>query len=243
MKQKILDSIKKSRFIISPLSIFNHSFVIRKWIFHGLLEARKYIWWNVLDFWCWEKPYKEIFNFKNYIWVDIKVSWHDNSQNEVDVFWDWKTLPFENNYFDSVISTEVFEHIFDPKNSINQIHRVLKKWWYIVITTPFSIHEHEIPYDNARYTQYWIENLFTSNWFEKVYSNQYWNYFSTLCQLNIWMMWKFFQSFPKPLNLILWWFLLLPCIIIINFFHYFFSTKTNWTGILYLTNIFVWKKI
>jgi len=121
MLQKIKKLIKKSEFQTNFFSIFHHSFIIRKWIYNWILNNKNYIKWNVLDFWCWEKPYKNILNFNQYIWVDFKSLGHDNRQNEVDFFWDWKKLPFKDNEFDSIITTEVFEHIFKEhlKKSVN----------------------------------------------------------------------------------------------------------------------------
>lgn len=46
-------------------------------------------------------------------------------------------LPFENNTFDVVWSTEVIEHIYDVYTYIREINRVLKPKGLFVLTTPY----------------------------------------------------------------------------------------------------------
>jgi len=53
---------------------------------------------------------------------------------KVDI--DIDILPFENNFFDSVVCLDVIEHIKDPINLIKEMNRVLKPDGIIIITTP-----------------------------------------------------------------------------------------------------------
>ena len=48
-------------------------------------------------------------------------------------------IPFADNYFDTVISTEVIEHTNNPKRAIQEMHRVLKKNGVLVLTVPNKI--------------------------------------------------------------------------------------------------------
>lgn len=45
-------------------------------------------------------------------------------------------IPFEDNYFDLVISTEVLEHVTDPDTFLKEIYRVLKPSGKLLLTTP-----------------------------------------------------------------------------------------------------------
>lgn len=47
-----------------------------------------------------------------------------------------KKIPFEDNYFDLVISTEVLEHIVNPDIFLREIYRVLKPGGKLLLTTP-----------------------------------------------------------------------------------------------------------
>lgn len=240
MLNKLIQLFKKSAFIPNLFSLLHHSYIIRKWIYKWIINNSSYIYWKVLDFWCWEKPYKSILNFDEYVWVDFKSSGHDNSQNEVDFFWDWKILPFENDTFDSIISTEVFEHIFNIDEVLLELNRVLKKWWKIVITIPFVIHEHESPYDYARYTHFWLSSLLENHGFSVLKNEQYWSYFDTILQLNIWFLWKITETNNKYITLLLRIIFAAPLMIIINLIS-LFSPRMQ-SG-LYLSNVIVWEKI
>ena len=84
----------------------------------------------------------------------------------IDFFYDGKTIPFENNTFDSILSTEVFEHVFNLPELLSEINRVLKSDGILLITCPFIIAEHEVPNDFARYTSFGIKHLLNDAGFE-----------------------------------------------------------------------------
>lgn len=239
MYKKIKKLIIESNFKTNIFSIFNHSFIIRKWIYKWIKNNSRFITWKVLDFWCWEKPYKNIFNYKEYIWVDFENSWNNSKKTNVDFFWNWDKLPFEDNYFDNIVSTEVFEHIFNIDEVLVELNRVLKKWWKILITIPFVIHEHEVPYDFARYTSYWISHLLKKHWFNIIKNEQYWSYFDVILQLNIWFLWKITDTKNKYLSLFLRIIFVAPIMILINIFS-LISPKMQWW--MYLSNVILWEK-
>lgn len=45
----------------------------------------------------------------------------------VDIFYDGKKNPFDEGYFDSIFSSEVFEHVPDLVVILNELNRVLKQ--------------------------------------------------------------------------------------------------------------------
>lgn len=239
MIQKLKKYLRKSAFHTNILSIFQHSFLMRKAIFQGIENNSSFLSWDILDFWCWEKPYKELFEFMSYTGVDFKNSWHDYTQNQVDVFWNGKTLPFEDISFDSILATEEFEHIFNIEEVLGELHRVLREWGDIVITIPFVIHEHEIPYDFARYTHYGIADILKKNGFEIIRNQQYGSYAETIIQLNIWFLGKTTETRFKYLTLFLRVFFVAPVLVILNILS-LISPKMQ-SG-MYLSNTIVWKK-
>ena len=68
-----------------------------------------------------------------------------------DVFWDDKTLPFEDESFDIIICTEVLNQVDDIDNTINEL-RGLEKGGKLFITMVFIFGEQDIPYDFTRFT-------------------------------------------------------------------------------------------
>lgn len=121
---------------------------------------------RLLDFGCGAKPYKALFKVDEYVGVDFMGEGHDHSNEQIDFFYDGKTLPFDNASFDGVFSSEVFEHIFNLPDMLNELHRVLKPGGLMLITCPFAICEHEQPNDFARYTSFAIRHLLEQHGFE-----------------------------------------------------------------------------
>jgi SAM-dependent methyltransferase len=61
-------------------------------------------------------------------------------------------LPFQDGTFSTVIATEVFEHLQDPRAAVKELHRVLKPQGKLLLTVPFLYRVHSDPDDYFRYT-------------------------------------------------------------------------------------------
>jgi ubiquinone/menaquinone biosynthesis C-methylase UbiE len=92
-------------------------------------------------------PYKELIlsNKKTtkYVGLDIDSGLNYN-EVKPDVLWNGVTMPFENNVFDVVMSTEVLEHILNPDNYLLEVKRVLKPGGFFFFTVPFLMSLHEV---------------------------------------------------------------------------------------------------
>jgi len=119
----------------------------------------KYACGNFLDLGCGNKPYETIYNSLTGTQTGCDVIQSD--KNRVDVICLATELKFENNKFDSILCTQVMEHVYDHKTMINEIFRVLKPGGHIVLTVPFAWELHEEPYDFFRFTQHSLKELFT----------------------------------------------------------------------------------
>jgi SAM-dependent methyltransferase len=167
MKNKIKNFLKeqylKNLFTPSWYSIFiNPYFIARYFLYKNLKEiVKKYNLSEnkkILDVGCGVKPYKELFKNCEYIGIDIEGGGHKDEYKIVDLYFDGKNIPFENETFDVVLSTQVLEHTYDFDYLLKEMIRVLRKDGHLLITTPFVWNEHEIPFDFYRFTKFFYKN-------------------------------------------------------------------------------------
>jgi SAM-dependent methyltransferase len=110
---------------------------------------------HVLDLGCGLVPYFAIYreNAERITCVDWPTSFHDNPH--VDVHADLNAgLPFRDELFDTVLLTDVLEHIARPGPLVREVGRVLAPGGRVVITVPFFHGLHEEPHDYYRYTSH-----------------------------------------------------------------------------------------
>jgi SAM-dependent methyltransferase len=138
---------------------------------------------KLLDFGCGTKPYERFFNVTAYIGLDYENEGHPHANEQIDVFYDGKIIPFPDKTFDAVLATEVFEHVFHLEDTLKELNRVLKEGGKMLVTLPFVWYEHEIPYDFARYSSYGIIDLLQRNGFRILKIQKTTNFIETLTQM------------------------------------------------------------
>jgi ubiquinone/menaquinone biosynthesis C-methylase UbiE len=90
--------------------------------------------------------------------VDWENSLHKNAY--LDIACDInKPLPFPDNYFDTIILSDVLEHIIEPKLLFGEMYRILQTNGKILLNVPFYYPIHEAPYDYFRYTQFTLQKF------------------------------------------------------------------------------------
>src|SRR5437763_12479302 len=149
-------------------SITQPHYLIRTRLLRAIHQLAPRLQGKLMDFGCGQKPYRSLFTVQEYIGVDFENPGHSHLNEAIDVFYDGRTLPFPNDHFDSIFSSEVFEHVFNLPDIIRELNRVLKTGGQILITCPFAFGEHEVPNDFARYTSFAIRSLFMTHGFEVV---------------------------------------------------------------------------
>ena len=122
-------------------------------------EHKKFITGKVLDFGCGKKPYSELFETSEYIGLEYN-SELGRKNSKADFFYDGKIIPFDDNYFDCILSTQVLEHVPNPTEILSEMCRVSKPGAYLMISVPFLQEEHEEPYDFFRFSSYAIADMF-----------------------------------------------------------------------------------
>jgi 2-polyprenyl-3-methyl-5-hydroxy-6-metoxy-1,4-benzoquinol methylase len=121
-----------------------------------LLTKAGYIAGTILDLGAGNTKYKTLLESlaTHYTAFDVE------SAPTIDIVGDIHDLPFEENSFDTVICTQVFEHIKEPWVVAGQIQKVLRPGGYAVITAPFMIPYHAHPHDFYRFTPEGLAQLF-----------------------------------------------------------------------------------
>lgn len=197
---------------------------------------------KLMDLGCGAKPYQSLFTFKDYIGVDYASEGHPHDDEDIDVYYDGITLPFPDDHFDSVLSSEVFEHVFNLEQLLPEINRVMRIGAKILVTCPFVICEHEAPNDYARYTSFGLKHLFEKNGFRVLMYEKTGTHVTAIMQLRIMYMHQhvlpFFRKIPilrSGLRLIIYTSMNL-CALIKNIV---LPKKTD----LYLNNVILCEKI
>lgn len=238
MLNRIKKNISQQLFTPNLLGLFTNPFYIsRRSLYYCIKKAGHAITGKTLDVGCGQKPYQYLFKSTEYIGMDIQTSGHTHDNSKVDIFYDGKYFPFDNGCFDSVVTNQVFEHVFNPDDFLKEINRVMKADGKLLITVPFVWDEHEQPYDYARYSSFGLEYLLKKYGFEIINSYKTAGNISVIFQLMNMYIYKVlsFNFLTKVLSLIL--------IAPFNFLGIILSVLLPDNNDLYLDNVVLAKKI
>jgi SAM-dependent methyltransferase len=227
-------------------SLSHPLYFIRKGLFNKINQYSDNLTGRLLDFGCGAKPYQSLFTkCKQYIGVDFNSEGHSHANEQIDFYYDGKTLPFKDEEFDSMFSSEVFEHIFNLAEIFPELNRVLKKGGKLLFTCPFVWEEHEIPNDYARYSQFALKDILEKNGFRVIVTDKSGHFISVLHQQLIVYIndyWLHHVIFFSKFN----WFkkcvrhILVP---LLNALFIFFEPIFPKNSKLYLSNIVLAEKI
>ena len=113
---------------------------------------------TLLDAGCGNKPYAGLFRTVTECYIGADLT--QNAFNTVDVIVDPShCLPFREGSFDTVLSTQVLEHVPDPAAYLAEVRRVLTRGGHLLLTCPASYMLHEEPHDYFRFTEHGIRIL------------------------------------------------------------------------------------
>ncbi|MFZ2484781.1 MAG: class I SAM-dependent methyltransferase [Minisyncoccia bacterium] len=129
----------------------------------------KYISGNTLDFGAGSAKYRNIIAPHTSKYTTFDVIGGEN----IDIVGDAHKPPFIDKTFDTVISTQMLEHVERPWVIVGEIKRILKPGGICIITAPFMIPYHADPHDFFRYTKEGLGSLFKNEKFEILESGSY----------------------------------------------------------------------
>lgn len=116
---------------------------------------KKYSKGEVLDVGSLHSPYKRYLKYKKYSILDIVEN------PGVDYLMDIHKTNLKRNSFDTVIATEVLEHLYNPFLAVEEMKRLLKPSGYLIASTRFIYPYHGEPSDYFRFTKFGLERLFS----------------------------------------------------------------------------------
>lgn len=132
----------------------------RNWLAHRLLNnaltsvAPEHIHGRLLDIGCGLKPYAPLLApyVTEHVGVDHPESPH--ALTSVDVLATAYDIPLKSESFDTVLMSEVLEHLERPVDALAECHRLLRPGGKLILTTPFVWTLHEEPRDFYRFSPY-----------------------------------------------------------------------------------------
>jgi SAM-dependent methyltransferase len=110
---------------------------------------------RLLDLGCGNVPLFEA--YRNLVTENVCVDWeqslHQNKHLDYECDLSLR-LPFKDRSFDTIILSDVLEHIAAPEDLWHEMFRVLVPDGKLIMNAPFYYWLHETPHDYYRYTKY-----------------------------------------------------------------------------------------
>lgn len=118
----------------------------------------------LLDLGCGNVPFYGLYKDKIFenVCVDWSNSFHKNPYLDFEVNLN-EEIPLSSEQFDTILATDVLEHITKPDILMSEIARLLKPQGKVIITVPFFYWLHEKPHDYFRYTEFALKMFCEQN--------------------------------------------------------------------------------
>lgn len=131
---------------------------LNKWLADSAAPAASGI---LLDYGCGGQPYKLIFEpyITKYIGADVIAAGGIVLDIELEVS---GQVPLSNGSVDTILSTQVLEHVYDFQSYLADCARLLRPLGRIIISVPMHWRHHEVPYDYWRFTKYGLKTSLQS---------------------------------------------------------------------------------
>ena len=168
-------------------------------LIRDIKEAIKnYVKGDFLDLGCGNKPYESLYNAVTSSQIGCDIAQSDKKR--VDIICPVTDLKFNDAMFDSVLCTQVLEHVFEHDKMMQEILRVLKPGGNLILTVPFAWELHEEPYDFFRYTKHALKELFKQNGFQIDYIKPNGGMWAAIYQLRTNMLYHSFTTHKTFFN-------------------------------------------
>jgi len=137
----------------------SHEYIILSFLFEWIrLVAAPAASGKLLDYGCGGQPYRALFSryVTQYLGADIASA--DGVKLDV-VVRPGEALDLPDHTIDTILSTQVLEHVADPRFYLKECLRLLRSGGRLLITVPMQWRHHEAPRDYLRFTRFGISLL------------------------------------------------------------------------------------
>jgi SAM-dependent methyltransferase len=117
--------------------------------------VRSYARGRLLDLGCGNAPLAGLYRdfVDTYVWADWPNSMHQEFEVDLQVDLN-RPLPISEAEYDTVLLSDVLEHIEEPDILFGEVARILRPGGVLIVGVPFLYWIHEEPHDHHRYTRY-----------------------------------------------------------------------------------------
>ncbi len=160
----------------------NPFYLARRGLREAIASLSPRVQGRTLDIGCGRKPYRDLFRSSEYVGLEIDTP-ENRARKNADCYYDGTVFPFPNGSFDSIVCSEVLEHVFEPAVFLAEMCRILRDGGLVLLTVPFVWDEHEQPADYARYSSFGLRHLLEKHGFVLLEQRKTLPNLAALCQL------------------------------------------------------------
>ena len=151
--------------------------ISRRLLWRAVKERARYARGTLLDVGCGGKPYRGLFDqVGRHVGIDLPPA------KDADIYASALALPFADCTFNTVLCTEVLEHVPEPAVVMAEAARVLRPGGYLILTAAQTWGLHHEPDDYYRFTQYGLRYLAEKSGFEVIEASATCGLWATVAQ-------------------------------------------------------------
>jgi len=140
----------------------NHTFINNSLIERSISLLAPKLSGEFLDVGCGEQPYVSYFKHV----ARRRACDFDSRRGQVDFECPADKIPLPDKSLDSILCTEVLEHVPEPLAVWREFNRLLRDGGKVLLSTPMYWPTHEEPYDFYRYPEFGLRRLARESGFD-----------------------------------------------------------------------------
>lgn len=143
----------------SSVDISSHHYIVltilERWILEKAVPSAR---GEFLDFGCGGQPYRVNFESRISRYIGADVAAASGVQPDIRLI-PGQPVPMPDASVDTILSTQVLEHVSDIDSYIAECSRLLRSGGKLLISVPMQWRHHEVPHDYWRFTRYGLEEV------------------------------------------------------------------------------------